>query len=154
MNELENSIRVIFAVNMLNEGWDVLNLFDIVRLDESNSSKKDTVMGDKQLIGRGCRIFPFKVVGRETFQRKFDEDLDNDLRVLESFTDSKTMINLFPSLKDNLVKEGLIDTDEIEIEVKLKDEFKETDFYNDEFVFKNYQIKKIKIKWISLKIMV
>ena len=148
LNELEkNSIRVIFAVNMLNEGWDVLNLFDIVRLDESNSSKKDTVISDKQLIGRGCRIFPFKVVGRETFQRKFDEDLDNDLRVLEEFYyHSKNNDKFISSLKDNLVKEGLIDTDEIEIEVKLKDEFKDTDFYKDEFVFKNYQIKKDKDK--------
>ena len=148
LNELEkNSIRVIFAVNMLNEGWDVLNLFDIVRLDESNSSKKDTVISDKQLIGRGCRIFPFKVVGRETFQRKFDEDLDNDLRVLEEFYyHSKNNDRFISSLKDNLVKEGLIDTDEIEIEVKLKDEFKDTDFYKDEFVFKNYQIKKDKDK--------
>ncbi|MGB9680763.1 MAG: DEAD/DEAH box helicase family protein, partial [Minisyncoccia bacterium] len=35
LNSLEskdNEIRAIFAVNMLNEGWDVLNLFDIVRL--------------------------------------------------------------------------------------------------------------------------
>ncbi|PHO09090.1 hypothetical protein CPG37_10860 [Malaciobacter canalis] len=148
LNELENnSIRVIFAVNMLNEGWDVLNLFDIVRLDETNSSKKDTVISDKQLIGRGCRIFPFNVVGRERFQRKFDEDLTNDLRVLEEFYyHSKNNDKFINSLKDNLVKEGLIDTDEIEIDVKLKDDFKETDFYNDEFVFKNYQIKKDKTK--------
>ncbi|MDA0001733.1 hypothetical protein OFR37_12065 [Brachyspira hyodysenteriae] len=37
LNTLENKdnpIRVIFSVNKLNEGWDVLNLFDIVRLYE------------------------------------------------------------------------------------------------------------------------
>jgi len=32
LEEENNEIRAIFAVNMLNEGWDVLNLFDIVRL--------------------------------------------------------------------------------------------------------------------------
>ena len=35
LNSLEakdNEFRVVFAVDMLNEGWDVLNLFDIVRL--------------------------------------------------------------------------------------------------------------------------
>jgi type III restriction enzyme len=35
VNSLEdksNPIRLIFTVDMLNEGWDVLNLFDIVRL--------------------------------------------------------------------------------------------------------------------------
>ncbi len=148
LNELEkNSIRIIFAVNMLNEGWDVLNLFDIVRLDETNSGKKDTVISDKQLIGRGCRIFPFNVVGKEKYKRKFDYNLDDDLRVLEEFCyHSKNNDKFINSLKDNLVKEGLIDTNEIEIEVKLKDDFKETNFYNDEFVFKNFQIKKDKTK--------
>ncbi|SFV51217.1 Type III restriction-modification system DNA endonuclease res [hydrothermal vent metagenome] len=37
LNSLEdehNKIRAIFAVDILNEGWDVLNLFDIVKLDE------------------------------------------------------------------------------------------------------------------------
>ena len=37
LNTLEdenNPIRAIFAVQKLNEGWDVLNLFDIVRLYE------------------------------------------------------------------------------------------------------------------------
>ena len=32
LEEINNPIRVVFAVDMLNEGWDVLNLFDIVRL--------------------------------------------------------------------------------------------------------------------------
>src|SRR5574344_1456155 len=107
LNELEkNSIRVIFAVNMLNEGWDVLNLFDIVRLDETNSGKKDTVISDKQLIGRGCRIFPFNVVGKEKYKRKFDYNLDDDLRVLEEFYyHSKNNDKFINSLKDNLVKE-------------------------------------------------
>jgi len=146
LNELEkNSIRIVFAVNMLNEGWDVLNLFDIVRLDEKNSGDKKTVTSDKQLIGRGCRIFPFKVEGRETFQRKFDDDLDNDLRVLEEFYyHSMNNERFIGSLKDNLVKEGLIDTDEIEIKVNLKDDFKETPFYEYEYVFRNHQIKKDK----------
>ena len=42
LNSLEsknNEIRAIFAVNMLNEGWDVLNLFDIVRLYETRDGK-------------------------------------------------------------------------------------------------------------------
>lgn len=37
LNSLEdnnNHIRAIFTVNRLTEGWDVLNLFDIVRLYE------------------------------------------------------------------------------------------------------------------------
>ena len=43
LNTLEqptNEIRAIFAVDMLNEGWDVLNLFDIVRLYDKRDGKQ------------------------------------------------------------------------------------------------------------------
>ncbi len=34
-----NVIRAIFSVNALNEGWDVLSLFDIIHFDISESKK-------------------------------------------------------------------------------------------------------------------
>lgn len=34
LEDIDNPIRAIFAVYKLNEGWDVLNLFDIVKVDE------------------------------------------------------------------------------------------------------------------------
>ena len=43
LNNLEdpdNPIRAIFAVYKLNEGWDVLNLFDIVKIDEKKKVNK------------------------------------------------------------------------------------------------------------------
>lgn len=39
LEELSNPYRAVFAVNKLNEGWDVLNLFDIVRLYETRDGK-------------------------------------------------------------------------------------------------------------------
>ena len=42
MNTLEdqnNETRVVFVVDKLNEGWDVLNLFDIVRLHDTRDAK-------------------------------------------------------------------------------------------------------------------
>src|SRR5690554_3760547 len=66
LNTLEdenNPIRAVFAVQKLNEGWDVLNLFDIVRLYEGRDSKGNkpgkTTLSEAQLIGRGARYFPF-----------------------------------------------------------------------------------------------
>ena len=44
LNSLEdkhNNIRAIFTVARLTEGWDVLNLFDIVRLYEGRDEGKD-----------------------------------------------------------------------------------------------------------------
>ena len=58
LNSLEehtNGIRAVFAVDMLNEGWDVLNLFDIVRLYNTRDAKDGkpgkTTMQEAQLIG-------------------------------------------------------------------------------------------------------
>jgi len=66
VNTLEdktNRIRAIFAVQKLNEGWDVLNLFDIVRCYEARDTGRAkigaTTMSEAQLIGRGARYFPF-----------------------------------------------------------------------------------------------
>ncbi len=87
LNSLEdryNPKRVIFSVDKLNEGWDVLNLFDIVRL-KNKANQKDTTK-DAQLIGRGARYYPFsyndlKPSSIEFYQRKFD--LFNPLSALE-----------------------------------------------------------------------
>ena len=68
LNSLEdknNCVRAIFTVERLTEGWDVLNLFDIVRLyqgqNAGGSDKKvpKATIKEKQLIGRGVRYFPF-----------------------------------------------------------------------------------------------
>ncbi len=84
LEDRQNPKRVIFSVDKLNEGWDVLNLFDIVRL-KNKVSQKDTTK-DAQLIGRGARYYPFryndlKPSQIEFYQRKFD--LFNPLSALE-----------------------------------------------------------------------
>ena len=70
INSLENrnnEIRVIFAVNKLDEGWDVLNLFDIVRVAENRGN----TLSEAQLIGRGARYSPFKTNDeQEKYKRK------------------------------------------------------------------------------------
>ena len=58
LEDKDNKIRAIFAVQQLNEGWDVQNLFDIVRCYETRDSGKTTT-AEAQLIGRGARYFPF-----------------------------------------------------------------------------------------------
>ncbi len=75
LEDRDNPKRVIFSVDKLNEGWDVLNLFDIVRL-KNKAIQKDTTK-DAQLIGRGARYYPFsykdfKQNRIEFYQRKFD----------------------------------------------------------------------------------
>ncbi|MGL2605726.1 DEAD/DEAH box helicase family protein [Helicobacter pylori] len=106
LEDRDNPKRVIFSVDKLNEGWDVLNLFDIVRL-KNKASQKDTTK-DAQLIGRGARYYPFSYndfkPGRiEFYQRKFD--LFNSLSVLErldyhAIYDSEFIAKLNKGLQD------------------------------------------------------
>ncbi|HCX99395.1 MAG TPA: type III restriction endonuclease subunit R, partial [Bacteroidales bacterium] len=90
LEERDNPYRIIFTVDMLNEGWDVLNLFDIVRLYETRQSKSGGKIGsytikEAQLIGRGARYCPFIAEeDQERFKRKYDYDLANPNRILET----------------------------------------------------------------------
>lgn len=86
LEEKDNEIRVIFAVDKLNEGWDVLNLFDIVRLGNAKSNANTTTK-EAQLIGRGARYYPFALAENdEKFKRKYDNDLTQELSMLERLT--------------------------------------------------------------------
>ena len=57
LDEKGNKYRLIFIVDKLTEGWDVLSLFDIVRLyDTRQGGPKGTVskytISEAQLIGK------------------------------------------------------------------------------------------------------
>ncbi|MDT2896138.1 DEAD/DEAH box helicase family protein, partial [Lactococcus lactis] len=77
LNTLEspnNLYRVVFAVAKLTEGWDVLNLYDIVRIEQEAATNKNATMVEAQLIGRGARYNPFELDGEKSYRRRFDND--------------------------------------------------------------------------------
>ena len=146
LNTLEdknNEVRVIFAVNKLDEGWDVLNLFDIVRVAETRSN----TISEAQLIGRGARYYPFKIEEEhEKYKRKYDNS-NSDLKYLEelhyhSINESKYI----SELKIELEKSGIFvdDDKKKKIHLKVKDTIKTMDFYNKGKIFVNEKIKKDK----------
>jgi type III restriction enzyme len=155
LNTLEdenNPIRAVFAVQKLNEGWDVLNLFDIVRLYEGqNTGGTNTIIGkttlsEAQLIGRGARYFPFTLEeGQDQFTRKYDDDISNDMKILEDlYYHTKEDNRYISELKKALVVSGIYE-DEDKLETKqltLKLDFKETDFYKNGNVVFNKKVEK------------
>lgn len=161
LNTLEdenNPIRAVFAVQKLNEGWDVLNLFDIVRLyegrDSDNNRPGKTTLSEAQLIGRGARYFPFVLKegdalslskGQDKFIRKFDDDFSNDLKTLEElYYHTKEDSRYISELKKALVDSGIYEDDDnlVTKQLTLKLDFKETDFYRDGRVLFNKKIPK------------
>ena len=139
LNTLEdnnNNIRVIFSVDKLNEGWDVLNLFDIVKLYKTQTVKETT--REAQLIGRGARYCPFVYSDKNIYKRKFDDN--NDYSILEQLFFHSSQDNMVISkLKAELENIGIvIDRKHITIEMnsKIRDHLK------NEKIFINKKIKK------------
>jgi type III restriction enzyme len=138
-----NPYRAVFAVDMLNEGWDVLNLFDIVRLYDTRDAKKGkpgrSTLQEAQLIGRGARYCPFRLKPEDdAYRRKFDDDLTNELRVCEElYFHSATNNRYIDELQTALRETGAMAEQSAEVEYKLKDAFKSSDLYRQGWVFVN-----------------
>ena len=154
LNSLEsenNEIRAIFAVNMLNEGWDVLNLFDIVRLYDTRDGKwvhgkykpGNTTMGEAQLIGRGARYFPLQLdETQDRYKRKFDEDIENELRIIETlYYHSFSNPRYIEEIKTTLTEIGILPEKYIQRDLFIKDYFKKTEFWKEGVIFINDRIQ-------------
>lgn len=143
LEDADNEIRAVFAVDMLNEGWDVLNLFDIVRLYDTRDAKNDkpgkTTIRESQLIGRGARYYPFVVDDPEKkYVRKFDNNENEELRLLEQLHyHSANNPRYIQEIRQALISSGIMEEKYIERTLKLKDSFKETKVYQDGVIFTN-----------------
>ncbi len=151
VNSLEdknNLYRTIFEVKMLDEGWDVLNLFDIVRLyetrDGNNGKPGKKTIQEAQLIGRGARYCPFSLNnGEKRYIRKYDDDIKNPLRICETLLYHCQMESRYISeLKIALKETGIIPKESISVQYTLKDSFKNSDFYKNGWIFSNEKILK------------
>jgi len=163
LNSLEsknNETRAIFAVNMLNEGWDVLNLFDIVRLYDTRDGKwvrgkykpGNTTMGEAQLIGRGARYFPFQLDETEDkYKRKFDEDIESELRIVETLHyHSAHNPDYITEIKSALTEMGIIAEKHVQVSLFIKDSFKKTDFWKNGVIFINDRVPNPRTEIFSL----
>lgn len=157
LEDKDNHIRGIFTVMRLTEGWDVQNLFDIVRLYEGRDEGKDSsnkrkagaaTTSEVQLIGRGVRYFPFKYKDTIPNKRKFDKDLDHELRLLEEFYfHSDNDQRYIDELKRELKKKKWLDDNKVVKKFQLKlfnDVDKDNSFldhYKNVRLFDNEQIE-------------
>lgn len=149
LEDRENEIRVIFAVDKLNEGWDVLNLFDIVRLYDTRDGKANkvgkTTMAEAQLIGRGARYFPFNAPDQPDAakeKRKYDIALDNPLRVLEELHyHCSHNPKYIQDIRNALRETGMLDDATRTVQVRLKENFKQSALYLSGHVWANDRIK-------------
>lgn len=156
LEDRSNPYRAVFAVDMLNEGWDVLNLFDIVRMFETRDAKSGkpgrTTVQEAQLIGRGARYCPFHdQPDDDAFRRKFDGDLDNPMRVCEElYFHSAINSRYIDELRTALRETGALPLTEVEVEYRLKPTFRSSDLFNSGSVFLNERVARPKSAVTSL----
>lgn len=173
LEERNNPYRTVFAVERVSEGWDVLNLYDIVRIKEK-TPKNPKTNAEAQLVGRGARYNPLIhrngfEIKRQTFhpERKFYE---TDLAYGNSLTDAERRAHslLLESLHYHTLKEpgylkelsasySLLNipiSSDSEIDTfttELKENFKKSHFYKDGFFLENktYKPKKEDFKTLD-----
>ncbi|QQS58911.1 DEAD/DEAH box helicase family protein [Candidatus Peregrinibacteria bacterium] len=164
LNSLEdknNHIRAIFTVQRLTEGWDVLNLYDIVRLytgrdegKEASGKRKagSSTTSEVQLIGRGVRYFPFAYNDHDKRKRKFDGDLEHEMRILEElYFHSDNDERYIDELKRALKEQKLIQDNKKIKTFSLKSFFQESDFYKEIKIFVNEKLENPKRKKKTLE---
>lgn len=148
LEDADNPYRAVFAVDKLNEGWDVLNLFDIVRLYETRDGKNGKpgagTISEAQLIGRGARYCPFRIDDEQPkYQRKYDDDVDNQLRICETlyyhcWNEPRYISELHTALREiGLDLEGIVTK-----RYSLKNSFKDDELYKTGYVFTNERVLK------------
>jgi len=159
LNSLEskdNPYRAIFEVKKLDEGWDVLNLFDIVRLYETRDASKGkpgvSTIAEAQLIGRGARYCPFVIdEDDEKYKRKYDGDIDNPLRVCEElYYHCQYDSRYIDELNKALIATGIMPESQTEVHYVLKDSFKQDDLYKTGIVFLNKREVKSRVDIVEL----
>lgn len=155
LNTLENPnnlYRVVFAVAKLTEGWDVLNLYDIVRIEKEAGTNKNATMVEAQLIGRGARYYPFEIDGEKSYQRRYDNDTSNKQLLLETLhyhtmNEPQYLKQLIGSLKQmDLPTEQ--DKKNPPIEIKVKSTFKKTETYKKAKIYYN-EVEDVSDEWFD-----
>ncbi len=148
LEETSNPVRAVLATESLNEGWDVQNLFDIVRLYDSRDAKgnkagKNTIQ-EAQLIGRGARYFPFSLDGAsDNFQRKFDESPDSSHQWLEKLAyHSMRNPRYIQELEQVLVDQGILASTTVQRDIVPKADLLKADPWVSIEVFTNLLVPK------------
>lgn len=166
LDDPRNTIRAIFSVNALNEGWDVLSLYDIVHFDISEAKKVS--LQDIQLIGRGARLCPYELPRQykqdkedntildlfgsrglefDKYKRKFDNDPFDTGRVLETFVYHFVKTGTFlENLQRDLLGEGIISEGVEKKTITMKEKFLASETYKKGFVLVNQTVKRTKTK--------
>lgn len=152
LDQIDNPYRAVFAVEKVSEGWDVLNLYDIVRVSERG--KKANTNAEAQLVGRGSRYYPLVSKNGEIFKRQ-TFDVTDERVMLETFhyhtiQDSDYLEQLSESYSALGIPIEL-DKPPVTYSTVLKPEFKKEYFYQYGYFMENGKTEPKEEDYIDLE---
>lgn len=158
LDDVNNPYRAVFAVERVSEGWDVLNLYDIIRINEKTPNKPKT-NGEAQLVGRGARYYPLKhkngfTLQRQTFNieknyyehnikeiKELNEEEKSTLSLLETMHyHTLQEPNYLKSLRESYSMLGIpvsFEQEILDFRTQLKKNFMESYFYKEGYFIEN-----------------
>ncbi len=162
IEDADNPYRALFSVDKLNEGWDVLNLFDIVRQPPKNKkgTKYKETISEAQLIGRGARYCPFRISEEQPlYQRKYDDcetSKSGHLKICEHlYYHCEGTRSYITQLTDSLKESGVnVMGGSVSKKLVLKDSFRKTDIYTNGVIYLNEQVPAHNIPEVDISEMV
>jgi len=142
-NEIASKIKtyevpfINFSINEESLNWKPQDIPFI-----TSKIKKDTV-SEAQLIGRGARYFPFNYRSEDKYKRKFDDNENEPLRVIEQMHyHCKHDSRYISEIRQVLIESGIMASDDLfEITLKMKQDF--IDGKHKEFQEKNVYVNRI-----------
>lgn len=151
-----NPCRVVFEVQKVDEGWDVHNLFDIVRLNNKTASMSYTLK-EAQLIGRGARYYSFPTEDRfNKYKRCYDgASYDIKYKMLETlfyYTIDQPLYN--KRLAEALKKTNTIynsDSSETKLSANITRDFKNSPVYQYGLLYTNTPKHRKRNEYTSLQ---
>ena len=98
-------------------------------------------MSEAQLIGRGARYCPFRLDDTQSlFQRKYDDDIENELRICEElYYHSAHNPKYISELNKALEQIGMKSIKSVQKRLYVKDSFKDTDMFKNGVLYLNEQ---------------
>ena len=109
-------------------------------MSQKNKAGKTTIQ-EAQLIGRGSRYFPFKYKNEDKYRRKFDNNLEDPMRICETLHYHCAYNPRYIDELTNVLKQiEAVEEERVDVELKLKTSFKESRLYKMGFLYGNKKI--------------
>ena len=148
LEDKDNPIRAIFAVQKLNEGWDVLTYLTLsvatkhVIQAKTESEKRQSLKPNLSGAVPATFLLCCQINQTGSAESLMRNSTTNCAGWKNSITTASMIRATSLKIRTALIEQGMMDERMVTRELKLKDKFKKTDFYKYGVIYLNDQVPK------------